>query len=437
MRFRTAALLTASFVVASAAAFEFVAPQVPLGLATPDRTIEIGIETTSALTAGDAVRNGAEFAIARAGSLAGFHLKFVLYDDSNNGVYDEGVGAGNAYTMVGRDSLLGVVGPVFSPVGVSLIPIANKAHLAIISPTSSVQCLTLSRDFCPEAWSYAALRPNGKNNFFRIAAAEPFRGAAMADFAVKTLQLRRVAIWSDQRPEWGMAEADAFSSEFTRDGGLVVAREDFDISSWSSDGNEPTLPPDFRSWLIKARSSGAQAVYSGAGLGWPDCTRWAQASQGILDPAIAYLGGDAGPDPSADPGGSPQGQCIADTSAVAAGRIFASSDLGDASLNPGAASTIAAYRKAHPGYQFNPNTFAGYDAAAILIAAISRAINADHGGRPTRQQVVDQLFSVRNFRGLTGVYSFSAIGDPMRPTVAIMQFTNGSWVATRNVTTDF
>lgn len=427
-------VLTVTFVLACAAALEFVAPQLPRGGAAHDRTIEIGIETTSRSTAGDAMQSGAEFAIARAGALGGFHLKFALYDDSGNGAYDMGVGAINGDAMVERDSLLGIVGPVYSPVAVSLIPIANKAHLAIISPTTSVQCLTLSGDFCPEAWSYAALRPTGRNNYFRIAASEPFRGAAMADFAVKTLQLRRVAIWSDQMPEWGMAEADAFSSEFTNDGGMVVARRDFDLFSSVGDGSTPSLLSQFRTWLIQARGSGAQAVYSGA---WLTCEQWVQASQGVFGPTTFYLGGDAGPDPSAGLGGSPQGQCVADSSALAAGRVYASSDIGDAHLNPAAFSIISAYLKAHPGAEYDPNTFAGYDCAAILIEAIRRAIGSNHGGRPTRQQVVDQLSSMRNFRGLTGVYSFGSTGDPTNATVSIMRFVNGSWVAIRNVTTDF
>jgi branched-chain amino acid transport system substrate-binding protein len=434
MRIRTIGVVTASIVVASAAALEFVAPGLPRGASAPDRTIEIGIETTRKVPSADAVRTGAEFAIARAGAVMGFHIKAVTYDDSGMGFYDEGVGAINGDAMVERGRLLGIVGPAFSPVAVSLIPIANKAHLAIISPTTSVPCLTVPGDFCPDAWSYAALRPTGKNNFFRIAAAEPFRGAAMADFAVRALQLRRVAVWSDHMPEWGMAEADAFSSEFSRDGGLVVAREDFDRTSESPDGDVPTFLSDYRNWLIHARSSGAQAVYSGA---WVDCGLLDQASQGIFDHTTFYLGGDAGPDPTAYGGGSPQGQCVADWSAVAAGRVYASSDIADASLNRSAAGTIAAYRKAHPGYQYDPNTFAGYDAAAILIAAIRRAIDANHGGRPTRQQVVDQLSSTRDFAGVTGVYSFNPAGDPTSPTVAILQYVNGSWVATRNVTTDY
>jgi branched-chain amino acid transport system substrate-binding protein len=437
MRIKSVVVLAVAFLIAGAVGFQFVGLRIHLSPAVPDRTIEIGIETTAtaSVAAGVAILNGAEFAIARAGSVRGFNLKFVVYDDSELGAYSPDRGVGNAEAMLADGRLLGVVGPVFSPVASAMIPIANQAHLAIISPTTSVQCLTVSVASCPENWRDAALRPTGKNNFFRIAASETFRGAAMADFAYDALALRRVAVWSDREPpwEWSATEADGFSSEFTRKGGLVVTRKYVD-NLFPADPADtlPAMQSDFHDWLIQARDARAEAVYSGAPSSWPGCEQWASLGEGVFDPGTYYLGSDSGPDPTAS-GGYPQyRQCIADALSLETGRVYASSDIADARLNPAAAGIIAAYRRAHPAY--DPSTFAGYDCAAILIAAIRRAIDVNHGRRPTRQQVVDQVASTRNFHGTTGSYTFSADGDPTQPTVAILQLSPDGGTARTNVT---
>lgn len=70
----------------------------------------------------------------------------------------------------------------------------------------------------------------------------------------------------------------------------------------------------------------------------------------------------------------------------------------------------------------------------MLIDAIRRAVDANKGRLPTRQQVLDQLAATSDFQGLTGNYTFSASGDLTTPTVAIFQFRQGAWSTVRNVT---
>jgi ABC-type branched-subunit amino acid transport system substrate-binding protein len=53
---------------------------------------------------------------------------------------------------------------------------------------------------------------------------------------------------------------------------------------------------------------------------------------------------------------------------------------------------------------------------------------------PTRQQVVDQMARTINYRGLTGVYTFDANGDPTTPTLRILQYKRGAWTPIKNIT---
>jgi branched-chain amino acid transport system substrate-binding protein len=393
----------------------------------PKDTIEIGY--IGGLSGGDYSgrglpnQAGAEFAVERAGSVRGFPLKFVARDDTEMGAYSADKGEEVVRQLISDNKVLGVVGPLRSPVAWRVTAAANIAHLAIISPTNTYPCLTLVRDYCQvnSLQLAVAMRPTGKNNYFRIAASEIYLGPAMADFAYDTLGLRTIAVWDDGIVNGGMVEADSFAAEFAKAGGKVVARMAFDVTS--------PVAPDFRPWLRQAKASGAEAIYAGA---WNYACLARQQSQGIFDPSSYYLGPDGDFDLS--PYGMADEQCIMDAGAMANDRLYASRGLGDASLNPRAAATVAAYTKARPDpADTNARTFAGYDSAAILIDAIGRAIDADGGKMPSRQQVIDQIAKTPNFLGLTGTYTFSSLGDPTTPTLQILQYRAGAWTPVKNI----
>jgi branched-chain amino acid transport system substrate-binding protein len=358
---------------------------------------------------------GAQFAVTQAGTVKGFTLKFVPFDDAVNGKHDPTKGTQNVQQMISNTKILGMVGPFNSGVAGAEIPVANQAPLAMISPSNTNECLTIAFDYCQKYAGYTptSLRPTGKNNYFRIAANDTFQGPAMADYAYDTLSLKTIAVWDDQEP-FGLGVANNFAKEFQKKGGTVVARQGFDTSS----------KPDFHSWLNRAKAAGAQAIYAGATSASYGCIPRAQ-SQGIFDPTSYYLG----------PDGIGDGQCITDSGTVMGNdHMYASQGVADANSNPSAASTIQAYKTAHPNPQDTAAyTYAGYDCAAILIDAIGRAIDANGGNMPTRQQVIDQMAKTSNFKGLTGTYSLNAAGDPTTPALQIQQYKSGSWTTVKNI----
>jgi branched-chain amino acid transport system substrate-binding protein len=359
-------------------------------------------------------QQGAQFAVTRAGTVRGYTLKFVPFDDSVNGIHDAQKGVQNVQAMVSNKLILGMVGPFNSSVAKAEIPVANGAPLAMISPSNTNECLTQSLSYCQAANGFtpASLRPSTINNYFRVAAPDTFQGPAMADFALHAgplpagLGITKVAVWDDEET-FGQGVANNFATEFAKKGGTVVDRKSYD----------PKAKKDFKDFLASAKDKGAQGIYVGGTTATGGCIARGQMA-GLFNPDIYYLG----------PDGIGDAQCLKDSGSMATGNMFATQGVSDATQNPGAAAIVAAYSAAYPGSSnVGAYTFAGYDCAAILIDAIGRAIDANNGNSPTRAQVIAALAKTSGFKGLTGTYTFDANGDPTHPTLQLQQVKSGAW----------
>jgi branched-chain amino acid transport system substrate-binding protein len=370
-----------------------------------------GADASSGLPA----QQGANFAVTRAGTIKGFTLKFVPFDDAVNGVHDAQKGVQNVQAILANSKILGMVGPFNSSVAKAEIPVGNQGPLAMISPSNTNECLTQSLDYCQKESGFtpASLRPTGKNNYFRVAAADTFQGPAMADFAIHAgpppagLGITKVAVWDDKET-FGAGVANNFAKEFTAKGGTVVDRKSYD----------PKAKKDFKDFLASAKTAGAQAIYTGSTTATQGCIARAQMA-GLFNPDIYYLG----------PDGIGDDQCIKDAGSMATDKLYATQGVADATQNPDAKTIVDAYTKAYPkSSDVGAYTFAAYDCAAILIDAIGRAIDANGGNMPTRQQVVDAVAKTSSYKGLTGVITFDKNGDPTHPTLQLQQVKNKAWV---------
>ena len=357
-----------------------------------------GADASSGLPA----QNGAAFAVTQHSCVEGYKVNFKPFDDAVNGKHDPQKGVQNVQQMISDNTVLGMVGPFNSNVAKAEIPVANNAPLAMISPSNTNECLTQSLDYCQKenGFTPASLRPTGKNNYFRVAAADTFQGPAMADFAYQTLNVKSAAVWDDQET-FGKGVADNFAKEFTKLGGKVVSRKSYD----------PNTKKDFKDFLQDAKSNNADVIYVGATSATEGCFARAQMS-GIFPNDVFYLG----------PDGIGDGQCIKDSGNSATDHMYASQGVADATQNPNAKSVVDAYKKAYPNASdTGAYTFAAYDCAAVLIDAVGRAIKANSGKLPTRQQVIDAVASTKNYSALSGSITFTQQGDPTQPTLQIQQ----------------
>src|SRR5438874_7554511 len=208
---------------------------------------------------------GVAYAVQLTPTIKGFKITHKPYDDSVNGVHDPQKGAQNFNDMVGNSKILGVVGPFNSNVARATIPVANRASLVMISPANTNECLTQTFSYCdPQP---AALRPTGKNNYFRIAAPDTVQGPAMADYILNTLKLTKVAVFSDNET-FGKGVADNFVKRLTAKGGSLTNRSDFD---WKTTN-------DFKPFINDAKAKGAQVIYAGATSATKACIEIGRAS---------------------------------------------------------------------------------------------------------------------------------------------------------------
>jgi branched-chain amino acid transport system substrate-binding protein len=357
--------------------------------------------------------NGVKYAVQQKGSVSGFKLTVDAKDDSVNGTHDAQKGAQNVRDLISNSKVLGMIGPFNSSVARAEIPITNAANLTMISPANTNQCLTKNvyiptslgapKDVtCKDAGlpSPSELRPNGKNNYFRVPTTDDLQGPALADYLFDQLKLTSVAVLSDNEV-YGKGIADTFAARFVKKGGKVVGRQDFDAKNTN----------DFKTFLQRFKSAGAQAVFFGGVTANKGCVIRNQMA-GIFDAKTPFLGGDGiAQDPT----------CVKDAGSNNQ-NIYGAVATVDPSKVPAAAASIAGFQKAYPKKEdYGSYTILAMDATNILIAAIDRAIKANGGNMPTRDQVRIEVAKTSNFAGATGTITFDANGDTSAKIVSIYQ----------------
>jgi len=350
-----------------------------------------------------------DLAIRQKGSIAGYTLGYWPLDDSLSANQNPLRGVNNVGRMIENPRVLGMVGPFNSNIAYAEIPVGGAADLAMLSPSNTNSCVTLEFPFCG-AGLPPRLYTGHPNNYFRLAAPDAGEGRAMAYYLTRQLKnVARVAIFN----EWdaiGRVIIKDFASVLATSGIEVVLQQDLD----------PTTT-DFSDFLKKASALRAEAIYAVGDDGYaPFCAAAAQAK--ALVPGALFMVTD---------GVATGSQCIKDAGAVnAEGMVGTYMDV-DPRVNkdPTVSKEVDSYLKAYPkATDVSHFTFAAYDAARIMIDAIARAIDKNHGSFPKREQVVVALAETADFKGVTGTYSFDSKGDSLSPLMSIWKVENGQWV---------
>jgi branched-chain amino acid transport system substrate-binding protein len=353
------------------------------------------------------------YAISQQSSVDGYRIGYWPLDSSLGGDQSQLRGRENVKRMIADRRVLGMVGPVSSFVGKVEMPEANLADLAMVSPSTTNSCLTVTSPELNCSPSPGELRPAGSNNFFRIAPRDPLQGRAMGEYAATKLGRKRVAALNEVGRE-GTLYVKEFSTAMQKHGGEVVYQADI------SEDNS-----NFTDFLQQAKNRGADAVYA-VGVQDPNQNLHAcdaAAQMAVVMPGAYFLSMDGitfNRDCVQHLGGAPP-NVYATLGAVDPGK----------STDPNVRKTVEAFLKAHPfnfeATSYTVYTFAAYDCARILMEAIKRAIRSDGAKFPSRKQVVAALAQPPEFVGLTGSYSFDANGDALKPMMSIYKVDGGAW----------
>jgi branched-chain amino acid transport system substrate-binding protein len=350
---------------------------------------------------GQPIANGVQLAAQQAGSVKGYNIQVKTFDDAVQGTHDPQKGAQNMQAIAGDSTILGVVGPLNSNVGKAMIPVAAQNSLTLISPANTNECLT--RDDLGCAGAASQLRSGKTNSYFRVTTIDTNQGPAMAEYAYNQLHLKKVAVGSDNET-YGKGIANSFLSEWQKLGGQVAAHQDFDWKTTDS----------FAPFLQAAKNAGAQGIYWGGVTATKTCIPRQQMQSVGFTADTPYMGGDG---IATDP------NCVKAMGAMSP-NAYASVASPDAAHLPAAKSMIDAYNKKYGEQNLTGYAVTGYAATQAIINGISKAIDANGGNKPTRQQVRDQVAKTSGLSTVVGSLGFDKYGDNTTKIVSIYKYTS-------------
>lgn len=316
---------------------------------------------------GTAIRNATELAIEQmSGPLTdmGFTVEFVPFDDQAT----PDVGVANANNLVNDPAILAVVGHLNSGVAIPSSEVYNANNLAMVSPANTN--VNITDRFLPTV--------------NRICGRDDAQGSAGAAFAV-SLGVTSVYVIHDNTA-YGQGVAEFFQAEAESQGLTVLGFEGTSEAANFDGIIQPilALSPELiyfggiysqtAIFIQQARAAG----YAGIFLG-PD---------GFDSSEFAGIAGDAG-----------------------VGTYY-TTVAAPVTYFPDAAQFATDY-EAKFGEAPQPFAAQAYDSTGIVIHAIEIAVARSGGNVPSRALVASIIRATRDYKGITGTYSFDAVGDPV------------------------
>jgi len=363
-----------------------------------NKTLTIGViaPLTGDLSAiGQGIKNGADLAIKQANDkklVDGVTLKLNAQDDTAKA----DVGATVAAKLVADSSVVGVVGPLNSSVARSVAPVMAQANLAIISPANSATDLT-GRDLLEKGQTQ--VRPN--RSYFRLAATDDFQGPFDADYAVKTLGKKKIAIVHDKKA-YGQGLAQAFAEQAKKDGATVLKTETVTVGD-----------KDFSAVIDKIKAQGPDLLFYGGE--YPEAAPLSKQmkAKGLN---IPLMGGDG-----------VQASKYIQLAGAAANGDYASGFGAPTSTLASAKQFLADYKAAGYTEEADPYGAAAFDATNAIIKALAKANEEGKSGQALRDEVTKELADV-SFDGVTGPVSFDEFGDTNNKVLTVYVIKNGKYV---------
>jgi branched-chain amino acid transport system substrate-binding protein len=303
-----------------------------------------------------------------AGGVLGRPLE-LIYEDNRS---LPGESATIAKKLITRDKVVALLGEVASGRSLEAGPIAQQYGVPMISPSSTNPKVTETGDYV-----------------FRVCFIDPFQGTLLAGFAKRTLNAKKVAIFSDVAAPYSVGLAQFFRDAWIAGGGEVVSEVKY------TGGDK-----DFKAQLTVIKNAAPDAImvpgyYNDVGL------IVAQARQ--LGIKVPLFGGDGWEAP----------ELIQIAGAENLVGTYYSTHFSPQSADPMSQKFVAAYKARYEGKVPDAMAALGYDAAMVLADAIRRA------GTTEGPALRDAIAATRDFAGATGVTTLDAKRDASKPAVII------------------
>ncbi len=280
--------------------------------------------------------------------------------------------------LISKDGAVALLGEVASSRSLEAAPICQQNGIPMVSPASTNPKVTETGD-----------------HIFRVCFIDPFQGTVMTNFVTKTLNAKKVAVFTDVKSDYSKGLAKFFKEGLAKNGVQIVAELDFN-------GGDK----DFKAQLTAIKSAAPDAVFI-PGYYTDVALIAIQAKQLGLN--VPLCGGDGW-----------ESQTLLDIGKTAVEGHYFSTHYASDAASPKVEAFVAAYTKRFNGKVPDAMAALGYDSAMILADAITRAGNTDS------KAIRDALATTKDFEAVTGKIAINAQRDAVKSAV-ILQVKDGKF----------
>jgi branched-chain amino acid transport system substrate-binding protein len=318
--------------------------------------------------------------INAAGGINGKQVDLLVQDDRS----DASEAATIVTKFVTQDQVHAIIGEVASSRSIAAAPIAQNAKIPMLTPSSTNPEVTKKGDF-----------------IFRSCFIDPVQGAAIAQFAARTLNAKTAAIMVDRKNDYSTGLEKVINETFTRMGGKIVATQSY------QEGDQ-----DFNAQLTSLKGTNPEVIfvpgyYNDVGL----IAKQAR-DKGINVPLI---GGD----------GWDSTQLYAIGGSALNGSYF-TNHYSPYDTDTKVQKFVTDY-KARYGSLPDALAATAYDAARIMFDAIKRSKSL------SGTDIRDALAATKDFPGVTGTVTFNEHRDAVKPIVMIEIKDGGTYAVKERV----
>ena len=351
--------------------------------------IALAVPLTGDIAAmGQGRKRGADLAVKEANESRRFKYKIELRAFDDRADPKEAVNVANQ--IVSDPKIAAVVGHLNSGCSIPAAQVYAKKGLAMITPAATNPKLTLQQ--LEPSWKWA-------RNIFRVNTTDDVQGQYAANYLLKTLKTRSVAVIHDKTP-YGQGLAEEFVKEFEKKGGRAVSFDGISIGE-----------KDFKSLLTKLKPLRPDAIYFG-GIYNEGGLVAKQAKE--LGLKAVFVSGDA----------LRSTEFLKVAGGASEGAYITNVGLPPEKI-PSARGFLDNYAKEFPGMDMQPYDPYTYEATVIALQTLEKAgIQPDES--VNKAKMIEYLRGLK-YDGILGVTEFDEKGDTKNKAITIYLVKDGKF----------
>ena len=315
-----------------------------------------------------------------AGGINGKQIELLVQDDRS----DASEAATIVTKFVTQDQVHAILGEVASSRSIAAAPIAQNAKIPMLTPSSTNPEVTRKGNY-----------------IFRSCFIDPVQGAAIAQFAAKTLGAKRGALMVDRKQDYSTGLEKVINEVFTKLGGQIVVTQSY------ASGDQ-----DFNAQITDIKGANPDVIFVPGYYGDVGLFAKQARDKGVTVPLV---GGDGWDSPS-----------LYQIGGAALNGSYFSNHYSPDDTDPIVQKFVNDY-KAKYGSVPDALAATAYDAARIMFDAIKRANSLDGAA------IRDALAATKEFPGVTGKVTFNENRDAVKPIVMVKIENGGKFVVAERV----